>query len=100
MEKYQTNWAKKVVVQGNSTSDPFYIPDHFNEFSIGVAPGPGNAIIQFSISTKEDIESGNANWHDWTLGNVSSGVDGLTFPIMAIRLTTTTSNPKTMEICG
>ena len=97
---YQLNWTKKLIAQPNAASEPLLLPKHFNEFSVGICNTPGTAIIQFSLSSHIDIAAGNGQWHDWPLGNVQKGVDGLNFPIMAVRIVSTSANPKTMEICG
>lgn len=97
---YQLNWTRKLIANPNSPSDPLLLPKHFDEFSVGICNTPGTAIVQFTLSSQFDISEGNAQWHDWPLGNVQKGVDGLNFPIMAVRIVSTSANTKTLEVCG
>lgn len=54
--------------------EPVVVP-LFNRWNAGVMvhPGPGaTALIEFTFSSKEDIENGTAMWDTWAAGPVTS----------------------------
>lgn len=88
----------KETVAGGATSDPVLLP--FN-VTISAAVYPLNrAKIQATISTKEDVENGTANWVDWNLGVVNqNSSDALVGAATAIRLVSE-QGEATMEVIG
>lgn len=60
---------RKVVQAGEQVVVPL-----FNRWNAGVmvSPGPGaTALVEFTFSSKEDVENGTAMWDTWAAGPVT-----------------------------
>ena len=73
------------------TSDPVRLPITPSLVLVHVTPNSGaSALVQFTLSTNEAIESDSAQWIDWPLGAVTEEtLDAAEGAITALRLVST-----------
>lgn len=70
----------------SATSDPIYIPRETHEVGLCVSPNSGTCLVQYTISSFDDIQSDNAIWADWDDGAVSDvAIRTLYGPVNAVR---------------
>lgn len=82
------SWRHRDNVAG--TSEPVYLP-HRGPASVAVSPAVGaNAVVEFTLSSRDEVEAGTALWRAWSLGTVTQAADdALQAPVTALRCTST-----------
>lgn len=89
----------RTEVQFTTTSQPVRIPVGPEFISAAIHPASGTARVEFTLSSPEVIEAGNARWIAWPLGDVSSGrADALISAVTAVR--GVASGSAVLEICA
>ncbi|MFZ5536737.1 MAG: hypothetical protein ACOZAP_04570 [Pseudomonadota bacterium] len=72
-------------IPAGQTLSPVYLARH--PVSVAVAPGAGGSVlVEFTLSPRALIETGEALWHAWPAGAVTeASVDVLSAPAVAVR---------------
>lgn len=81
-------WGGAETLSAGVTGDAVLIPEESGKIEtwlVGLFITSGTGKVQYSISPRAEIESGNGNWRDWDNGSVSSTNDDALYPVNAVR---------------
>lgn len=68
--------------------------------TVGLLPTGGNAKVQLSIGTEDEIVANTAHWTDWTPGDKGAYTEYvITAPYRYIRVYNTTATSSVLYIC-
>ncbi len=94
-------WHHNEVISNGATSDPVHIPPTGRgntNGSVAVVCGAGQARIEFTIDTTEEVSAGTAAWFIWDKGIVTGNIlDVFTSAITALRCVSI-SGPITWKV--
>lgn len=75
------------TIESGKTGDAIMAPDYagkLRDWVVGIIPS-GTARIEYTLSTRSQVDAGAAVWRAWDAGDVTVNTDDLLGPVQAVR---------------